>query len=504
MDHSGQCCIPASWDRMTNNGETDQHERTLPEKTLPPPKPTSNDAPANSGSQWYLLDKQTANLNQLAQVGGHGHQDLSIDGDGPSWPSPNYFDWQSFDDSKDESAGRIDTSLLSMEEFPNFDFSFSPTLSPMNIASAQGAGQDVGTDPYPEISVINGPNGTDLMQAKPSMPALRSNALTSIPGTYADFAVPPSSNIPSGVGFLQISTDEQRWQATLSRSRAADRSFLYGVLSTKIFCRPSCASRRPARKHVIFFPFPNAAKAAINAGLRPCKRCTPEVAAVTDKGLNGVVRALRMIIADALDANADRQKPIKLEDLAKEADLSPFHFQRVFKSTTQMTPGDFSTACQTLTLQDILSRKGNDNEEGAVGANVSDILKTYSRWSGRTVKKALGGIAAADYAMGAPNTEMRCAVIDSPAGTLYVVYSHEGAVHAILVGEDSEDQLQTRFQLLEIKERSVAEFRQVFVKLEEKTKDRDAELPADLLPMLWRARAWLKLARENVMGGGSN
>lgn len=67
-------------------------------------------------------------------------------------------------------------------------------------------------------------------------------------------------------------TDEARWQAALSRDRAAEGAFFVGVLTTKIYCKPSCPGR-PKRENVRFFD--NSAEARA-AGLRACKRCRPE------------------------------------------------------------------------------------------------------------------------------------------------------------------------------------------------------------------------------------
>src|ERR1700678_2937602 len=65
----------------------------------------------------------------------------------------------------------------------------------------------------------------------------------------------------------------RQWQQILERDAAADGQFFYAVKSTKIYCKPSCASRRPARKQVSFFPTTAAAEAA---GYRACMRCEPD------------------------------------------------------------------------------------------------------------------------------------------------------------------------------------------------------------------------------------
>src|SRR5260370_15224260 len=65
----------------------------------------------------------------------------------------------------------------------------------------------------------------------------------------------------------------KQWQQVLEGDPRADGQFVYAVKSTKIYCKPSCASRRPTRKQVSFFPSPALAEAA---GYRACKRCEPE------------------------------------------------------------------------------------------------------------------------------------------------------------------------------------------------------------------------------------
>jgi AraC family transcriptional regulator of adaptative response/methylated-DNA-[protein]-cysteine methyltransferase len=65
---------------------------------------------------------------------------------------------------------------------------------------------------------------------------------------------------------------DQRWKAVLERDPRFDAPFVYAVSSTKVFCRPTCPSRRPARERVSFF---DSALDAQNAGFRAYKRCHP-------------------------------------------------------------------------------------------------------------------------------------------------------------------------------------------------------------------------------------
>src|SRR3989442_3554242 len=67
----------------------------------------------------------------------------------------------------------------------------------------------------------------------------------------------------------------ERWEAVMARDRRFDGAFVYAVRSTGIYCRPSCASRRPRRAQVMFFPIPEAPE---REGFRACRRCHPAAA----------------------------------------------------------------------------------------------------------------------------------------------------------------------------------------------------------------------------------
>jgi len=84
---------------------------------------------------------------------------------------------------------------------------------------------------------------------------------------------------------LDIERDP-RWAALCARDRAADGRFVYSVKTTGVYCRPSCAARRPLARNVRFHATPDEAE---RAGFRACRRCHPRRAA----------QAIRFAIGDS-------------------------------------------------------------------------------------------------------------------------------------------------------------------------------------------------------------
>jgi AraC family transcriptional regulator of adaptative response/methylated-DNA-[protein]-cysteine methyltransferase len=131
------------------------------------------------------------------------------------------------------------------------------------------------------------------------------------------------------------------WIAVLARDRRADGRFVTGVLTTGIYCRPSCAARHPKRENVRFFATGPEAAAA---GLRACLRCRPDEVSREAAALE---RALRLL--DTAEA------PPSLEDLAATAGYSPFHFHRLFKRATGITPAAYARARRARSMSMSLS-----------------------------------------------------------------------------------------------------------------------------------------------------
>ncbi|PGH08628.1 hypothetical protein GX51_01148 [Blastomyces parvus] len=135
-----------------------------------------------------------------------------------------------------------------------------------------------------------------------------------------------------------------RWRAIVNRDATAN-DFVYGVRTTKIYCRPRCPARLARRANVEFYDTP---KQAEKAGYRPCKRCKPEdLRAPPDPHIKLAQRACQTMSLAALRAASGantgetRTRPT-LQDLANEAGLTPSHFHRVFKKVVGITPGRFA------------------------------------------------------------------------------------------------------------------------------------------------------------------
>ena len=134
---------------------------------------------------------------------------------------------------------------------------------------------------------------------------------------------------------MAFSTDTTRWQALCNRTLAAHAAFIYGVITTRIFCRPTCPARLARRANVVFF---NAAEDAVRAGFRACKRCKPD-SAVPERPNEAVVRWACSIIRQ-------RNGDVTPQEAAKLAGLSYRYFHEIFKDVTGVTPAAFARQCR--------------------------------------------------------------------------------------------------------------------------------------------------------------
>lgn len=131
-------------------------------------------------------------------------------------------------------------------------------------------------------------------------------------------------------------TTDPRWQQLTD----ASGQFIYAVITTGIYCRPGCPSRRPNADNVRFFD--NAAQAEA-AGFRACKRCRPRDSSTNQQNTDRIARLCRYI-------ETAEQEPT-LADLANHAGISAYHLQRLFKSVTGLSPKAYAKAYRAKQVQ---------------------------------------------------------------------------------------------------------------------------------------------------------
>ncbi|KEZ45520.1 hypothetical protein SAPIO_CDS1845 [Scedosporium apiospermum] len=129
----------------------------------------------------------------------------------------------------------------------------------------------------------------------------------------------------------RFATENDRWNALQKREPGAALAFIYGVTTTRIFCRPTCPARLARRANVVFF---DTVSDALSAGFRACKRCKPEEVfrRAHEEAVKRACEALR----------AANGKTITLETLAGEAGLSSRYFHGVFKKIVGVTPREYA------------------------------------------------------------------------------------------------------------------------------------------------------------------
>jgi AraC family transcriptional regulator of adaptative response/methylated-DNA-[protein]-cysteine methyltransferase len=211
--------------------------------------------------------------------------------------------------------------------------------------------------------------------------------------------------------------NDSRWEALLSRDPESAADFYYGVRTTGVYCRPTCPSRRPRRANVEFFATRNAAE---RAGFRPCKRCKPEQAALPERHAAMVAEACRLI-------ETSEQAP-DLKTLARKVGLSAYHFHRVFKAATGLTPKAYATAHRTRRVRNKL---GNSN-------TVTDAIYDSGYNSNARFYEGAGdmlGMTPGAFRAGGAETDIRFAVGECSLGSILVAKSARG-VCAILLGDD--------------------------------------------------------------------
>lgn len=204
--------------------------------------------------------------------------------------------------------------------------------------------------------------------------------------------------------------ERQCWEAVLAKDKSADGRFYFGVLTTGVFCRPSCPARQPLRKNVRFYATPAAAE---GDGLRPCRRCHP-LEPVVD------AQAARMTeLCHYLREQCDSGEDLSLEALGRRVGLSPAHLQRTFKAAIGVTPRRYVEACRLELLKRGL-RTAESVTQAIYDAGFGSSSRVYERVDSRL------GMTPSDYRAGGKGVAISHACTETPLGLMAVGATDRG------------------------------------------------------------------------------
>ncbi|MEE4451122.1 bifunctional DNA-binding transcriptional regulator/O6-methylguanine-DNA methyltransferase Ada [Novosphingobium resinovorum] len=268
-------------------------------------------------------------------------------------------------------------------------------------------------------------------------------------------------------------SDERAWQAVLARDRDFDGRFVTGVLSTGIYCRPSCSARHPRRENVRFFAQPDAAEAA---GLRACLRCRPDDVARDEAA---VTRALALL--------DDGEQALSLGELAGVVGYSPTHFQRVFKRSVGLSPAEYARARKVERVGDALS-EGGSVTDAIYEAGFGAASRFYEATQGRL------GMSPSAWRDGGRGVTIRWAVVPTTLGEMLVAATDKGVCR--LSFAEGRDALAARFpnaDLVEGDEAFAALLGEVVSAVEQPGHSR--AIPLDVQGTAFQEAVWRELQR---------
>ena len=273
-------------------------------------------------------------------------------------------------------------------------------------------------------------------------------------------------------------TNDPRWASLVARDAGADGTFVYSVKTTGVYCRPSCAARRARPENVRFHA---TGKEAAAAGFRPCKRCKPDQPSLVEQHAEKVTAACRLIESAA--------KAPSLERLAHQARMSVFHFHRVFKAVTGVTPREYARAHRAKRVRTELDRSRTVTR-AIYDSGYNSSARFYED------SQDVLGMTPTSYRAGGANTEIRFAIGECSLGSILVARSEQG-VCAILLGDDPEAlarELQERFPRAELVGGD-AEFEQLVARVVGlvEAPALGLDLPLDVRGTAFQQRVWQAL-----------
>jgi len=280
------------------------------------------------------------------------------------------------------------------------------------------------------------------------------------------------------------STEQQvqhhRWQGVVDRNAALDGTFVFGVSSTGIFCRPSCPAKRPRRENVNFFDH---ALQAEQAGYRACLRCRPKAADGNPQF--ALVRAICRYIEQHIEDS------LTLGLLAKEFRLSPFHLQRTFKAVLGVSPRAYIDAIRLRQVKHNL-QAGHSVTTALYAAGYGSSSRLYERTATQL------GMTPEKYRRGAVAAVVRYTIAGSPLGRMLVAATDKGICAIQFADSDHELQqgLMREFPFATRRrdDQAMEEWREHLARLIQ-GQEVNPSLPLDIRATAFQRRVWEALQR---------
>lgn len=272
--------------------------------------------------------------------------------------------------------------------------------------------------------------------------------------------------------------DETKWEAVCSRDRSCDGTFVFAVATTGIYCKPSCAARRPNRDNVAFYE--NGIDAQ-KAGFRACRRCKPDQP--SENRSSAIVAQVCRLIEEA-------EEMPTLDELGSRVGLSPFHLHRLFKRSTGLTPRAYGAAKKAELVKSKL----------AEGAAVTHAI--YAAGYGSSSRfyesaRAELGMTPRAYSTGGANEEIRYAVGKCSIGFVLVAATDKG-ICDVRLGDEPDDLvggLHARFSkaTLAANDDGLADILSSVLARIESPRAGEPELPLDIRGTIFQQRVWAAL-----------
>ncbi len=267
----------------------------------------------------------------------------------------------------------------------------------------------------------------------------------------------------------------RRWQAVLDRDRSLDGAFVFGVSSTRIFCRPSCPAKRPRRENVSFFDH---ALQAEQAGYRACLRCRP--GAVDGNPQAALVRAMCRFIEQHLEDQ------LTLRRLAMEFRLSPFHLQRTFKSVLGVSPKAYIDACRLRQVKQNL-QAGHSVTTALYAAGYGSSSRLYERTATQL------GMTPEKYRRGAVAAVVHYTIASSPLGRMLIAATDKGICAINFANSDQQLQQglirEFPFAVRRRDDAAMAEWGESLARLI-RGQETNPSLPLDIRATAFQRRVW--------------